>query len=117
MKTLSKFMLQIKNFSIFKSKPSDNEKLPTHRLSAKVGDNYVDIGACWTKTSSKGDKFLSAKLADVYVDHTDNTKSRKGIVLVYEDDLKELAKLAGVELTVEGSTKPQKPLESESSPF
>lgn len=71
----------IKNFSIFKNKPSDNEKLPTHSISAKIGEEYVTIGACWTKEGKAG-KYLSCKLQDVYVDHTDRTKTKKGFVIV-----------------------------------
>lgn len=73
----------IKNFSIFKNKPSDNEKFPTHTISAKYGEDYVNIGACWTK-EGKGGKFLSCKLQDVYVDHTDRTKSKKGFAIADE---------------------------------
>lgn len=77
----------IKNFSIFKSKPSDNEKAPTHTISANVGTKetpeYVNIGSCWTK-EGKGGKFLSCKLQDVYVDHTDRTKTKKGFAIVDE---------------------------------
>jgi len=73
----------IKNFSIFKNKPSDNEKLPTHSISAKYGDEYVTIGACWTKDGKNG-KFLSCKLQDAYVDHTDRTKTKKGFAIADE---------------------------------
>lgn len=75
----------IKNFSIFKNKPSDNEKLPTHSISAKIGEEYLTIGACWTKEAKNG-KYLSCKLQDVYVDHTtnDRTKSRKGYAIADE---------------------------------
>lgn len=77
----------IKNFSIFKNKANDNEKIPTHNISANVGTEhipeYVNIGACWTKEGKNG-KFLSCKLQDVYVDHTDRTKTRKGFAIVDE---------------------------------
>ena len=75
--------MNIKNFSIFKNKPSDNEKAPSHSISANIGTQeqpeYITIGACWTKDGQKG-KFLSCKLQDVYKDHTtdDRTKSRVG---------------------------------------
>lgn len=79
--------MNIKNFSIFKNKPSDNEKLPTHSISANVGTKetpeYVTIGACWTK-EGKGGKFLSCKLQDAFVDHTDRTKTKKGFAIVDE---------------------------------
>lgn len=79
--------MTIKNFSIFKNKEVANEKQPTHSISANVGTQekpeYVNIGACWTK-EGKGGKFLSCKLQDVYVDHTDRTKTRKGFAIVDE---------------------------------
>jgi len=74
----------LKFFSIFKNKPSDNDKLPTHTISANVGTKenpeYVNIGACWTKEGDKG-KYLSCKLQDAWVDHTDRTKTRKGFAI------------------------------------
>lgn len=73
----------IKNFSIFKRKASDNEKAPSHDISAKIGEEYVTIGACWTK-ESKGGKYLSCKLQDAYVDHTDRTKTKKGFAIADE---------------------------------
>jgi uncharacterized protein (DUF736 family) len=73
----------IKNFSIFKLKEQKNEKSPTHTISAKIGEEYVTIGCCWTK-EGKGGKFLSCKLQDVYVDHTDNTKTKKGFAIADE---------------------------------
>lgn len=104
-------MITLKNFSIFKGKQSENEKAPTHRISIKVGDNYLDAGACWTKQDKNGNKFLSAKLADAYVDHTDNSKSRKSVVLVFEEDLKALHTKAGEDYINEvdvPATKPTK---------
>ena len=70
----------IKNFAIFKQEVK-NEKSPTHIMSAKVGEEYVNIGACWTKDGNKG-KFLSCTLQDAWVDHTDATKSRKAYMVV-----------------------------------
>lgn len=106
----------IKNFSIFKNKPSDNEKAPTHKMSTKLGDNFIEIGSCWTKTTQKGDKFLSAQLAKVYVDHTDNSKSRKALVMCFEEDLIALHKKAGLDYVDESlipSTKPKNALEQD----
>ena len=82
-------MENIKSFSIFKSKLSDNPKAPSHNISANVGTTetpeYINIGACWTKEGKSG-KFLSCKLQDAYKDHTtqDNTKSRVGFAVVEE---------------------------------
>lgn len=83
-------MKTFKNFSIFRSKPSDNEKAPTHRISSKDGEVFLDVGACWTKDTAKGDKFLSCSLNNIYVDHTDKTMSRDGFVIVLEKDLNKL---------------------------
>lgn len=107
----------IKNFSVFKNKPSDNEKVPTHSLSAKIGESYINIGSAWTKSTKTGDKYLSAQTAKVYVDHTDNTKSRKSVVIVFEEDLKELHKIAGKEYPVEATTPPKIALENSETAF
>lgn len=84
-------MTYIKNFSIFKQDNKGNEKLPTHGISTKIGEEYVNIGACWTKDSTKG-KYLSCKLSDAWVDSKDNTKSRKSYVIVAEEEI-ELPKI------------------------
>ncbi len=76
----------IKNFSIFRNKPNDNEKLPTHSISAKIGDEYVTIGGCWTKEAKNG-KYLSCKLQDVWVDHSDRSKCRKGFAIADEKQI------------------------------
>lgn len=75
-----------KNFSIFKNKPSDNDKLPTHSISMKVGEEYINIGACWVKNGTNG-SFLSCKLSNAWVDSKDNTKSRKSYVIVAEEEI------------------------------
>lgn len=97
----------IKSFSIFKGKESSNEKAPSHRLSAKIGEEYVDVGAAWTKEGKAG-KFLSAQLSKAYVDHTDNTKSRKSIVMCFEEDLIELHKKAGEDYVNDNEVPQQK---------
>lgn len=51
----------INNFTIFKKDAPVGENMPTHTLSAKIGDNYAQIGSGWTKTSSRGN-FLSCQL-------------------------------------------------------
>jgi uncharacterized protein (DUF736 family) len=76
----------MKNFSIFKKDNKGNDKLPTHTISGKVGDNYVEIGACWTKDSTNG-KYLFCKLSDAWVDTKDSTKSRKSYMIVAEDEI------------------------------
>lgn len=74
-----------KNFSVFKAKPNENPKLPTHALSMKIGEEYVNVGGAWTKDSTNG-KFLSAKLADAWVG-TDKGKAREGFCIVRESEL------------------------------
>ena len=78
----------MKNFSIFKRKASDNEKAPTHDISTKIGEDYVIVGACWTK-DSKGGKFLSCKLQDAYADHTKGIK-RQGFSLRADEEVETL---------------------------
>ena len=64
-----------------------NDKQPDYRISVNIGDkdksDYVEAGACWIKQNSKGQNFLSCKLADAYADHTKNV-ARKGFELVME---------------------------------
>ncbi len=81
-----------KNFSIFKGKGDNTDpKTPSHNVSMKVGESYAIVGAMWTKENQYG-KFLSGKLQDAWVDHTNNSKTRKGFVIVAEDELNALIK-------------------------
>lgn len=65
----------IKNFSLFKNeKKQDNH--PDYKLSAKVGDKYVEIGAGFIKEGKAG-KFISISLSKPY-------KDRKGYIIVEE---------------------------------
>lgn len=78
----------IKNFSIFKyKKPKTGDKAPTHSITTKIGEEFVEIGACWTKESSNGDKYLSCALQKAWVDHTDRTKTRIGFAIANEKDI------------------------------
>lgn len=76
----------IKEFVIFKNKEVKSDKHPTHRINVKINEQFVELGACWSKTSKNNEKFLSCKLRDVYVDKEDRTKTRKGFSIV-EDGL------------------------------
>lgn len=70
-------MEQIKFFNLQKNnKKSDTQ--PDYRISFKTEDSFVEAGACWIKKDSKGGSYLSCKLGDKWVDHTDKTKTRKG---------------------------------------
>lgn len=37
-----------------RAKLSDNPKLPTHSISVKVGEEFITVGACWTKDMKIG---------------------------------------------------------------
>ena len=77
----------IKIFSIFRNKPSDNPKFPTHTISTKIGEEFVKIGSCWTKDGKDGQKYLSCSLQDAWVSTKENTQSQKSYVIVAEEDL------------------------------
>lgn len=58
----------MQNFTIFKVKDHNgDEKKPTHSISAKIGEEFVYIGRCWTKDGNNG-KFLSCSLDKPYQD-------------------------------------------------
>ena len=64
------------NFSIFKvQKDPTNTKLPDYRMSLKIGEEFVECGACWIKESKNG-KYMSCKLSEPYLD------KRKGFEIV-----------------------------------
>lgn len=68
------------NFSCFKVTEKKNEKEPDYRLTAKVGDEFIEIGAGWIKESAKGTKYISFSLSKPY-------KDRKGWKLIEQDEL------------------------------
>lgn len=78
----------IKNFSVFKNKEQKSEKSPTHSLSTKIGEEFVNIGSGWTKDTKGGDKFVSVQMSKPFQD-------KKGFVIVIEDELKALYKECG----------------------
>ncbi len=57
-------------------KKTDNQ--PDYKISFKDGESFVDAGGCWIKKTKTGNSYLSCKLGDIFVDHTDSTKSRDG---------------------------------------
>lgn len=71
----------IKNISIFKVTEKKNEKSPDYRVTAKVGEGFIDVGAGWIKDSAKG-KFISIKFKDQY-------NEQCGFALI-EEDMKKL---------------------------
>lgn len=66
----------IKNFSIFKVDNKNKDNDPDYRISAKVGDEYKEIGAGWIKEGPKS-KYISCQLSKPY-------KDRKGFVITIE---------------------------------
>lgn len=55
------------SFTIFKNTDKKNEKAPDYNISAKIGEKYVNIGACWLKDGAKG-KFFFCQLSKQYQD-------------------------------------------------
>lgn len=96
----------IKHFSIFRAKEGGSDKAPTHNISAKIGEEFVNIGGCWTKEGKSG-KYLSCKLQDVWVDHTDRSKTRKGFAIADEKQI----------LTDEPTNAPETPKTAPSDDF
>lgn len=81
--------IEIKEIMIFKSKPSDNPKAPSHRVMARIGDDLVSVGGAWTNESKKdGSKYLTVKFQNAYKDHTDESKSRKGFHIAVDGAVK-----------------------------
>jgi len=58
----------INQFAIFKVGEKKSDKQPDYRLSAKVGEEYVEIGAGWIKEGKGGSKFISCQLSKPYKD-------------------------------------------------
>lgn len=57
----------MKNLTILKNDKKKSDKEPDYRMSTKIGEEYVTIGACWLKDGAKG-KYFSCKLSDAYND-------------------------------------------------
>lgn len=69
----------IKNFSLFKNNNKKKDNDPDYRISAKIGETFTDIGACWIKDGNKG-KYVSCQLSKPY-------KEKIGFVVVEEEKL------------------------------
>lgn len=72
-----------KNFSIFKAKEKKSEKAPDYNISLKVGEHYVNVGACWLKEGKSG-KYFSCKLSDGYT--SKDGKKTQGFVITQETE-------------------------------
>lgn len=90
----------IRNFVIQKCNKK-NDKQPDRRLSAKYGEEWVDLASGWIKKDRNGNDYVSCQMSKAWVDHTDNTKTRKAFVIVAEQDLIELHKKAGEDYVVD----------------
>ncbi len=66
----------IEQFMCFRVEEKANEKAPDYRLTAKVGEEWVEIGAGWVKEGAKG-KFISFQMKKPYED-----KKGYGIVAI-----------------------------------
>lgn len=84
----------IKSFFVFKNDKATG-KAPSHKIMAKIGEEFVEAGAGWTKEGRNG-KFISAQLSKEWKSD-DGTKSREGYVMVAEKELKDLYSRAGEE--------------------
>lgn len=53
--------MELPNFIDIYPNKSDNPKAPTHRVMARVGDNYEELYVCWKDTTKSGHTRLSCK--------------------------------------------------------
>lgn len=85
-----------KSLAIFKKEPTDDPKKPTHDLTASLQnpdgtyEKSVNVGSAWTKDGQKG-KYLSASFNK---SREWEGKTISGYVLVREDELDKVIKLA-----------------------
>lgn len=76
----------MKNFSIFRNtNKKEGSTAPDYKMSVKVGEEYVECGACWLKEGKSG-KYFSCKLSDHYLDREKNI-AKKGFELTFEEEL------------------------------
>lgn len=52
------------NFQIFKNKYKKADNQPDYKISAKIDDKYVEIGAGWKKEMKNGEVYISCKLSE-----------------------------------------------------
>lgn len=85
-----------KSLAIFKKDPTDDPKKPTHDVTASLQnpdgtyEKSINVGSAWTKDGQKG-KYLSVGLSK---SRTWEGKTLSGYVLVNEDELNKVLKLA-----------------------
>lgn len=90
-------MKAIRNFTITINQNKKSDKAPDRRISAKLGEEWIEIASGWKKQDKNGRDYVSCQMSKSWVDANDNSKTRKGWVIVAEEDLKE----AGIELELE----------------
>lgn len=97
-----------KHFNVFKLNDDSNAnpKMPSHRIACRLveGGKGETIGKCWTKDGKYG-KYLSGSLNDVYIDHSDSSKSREAFCVVKESDLDYLESMVSTGVANKPSTK------------
>ena len=57
-------MKQYNNISVFKAKPSQNEKAPQFNVVIEMADGTKWRGGLWERTSKAGTKYLSGSLEE-----------------------------------------------------
>lgn len=73
--------MEIKNFSIFKNTRKEKDNQPDYKLSTKIGDEFVNIGAGWIKVTKgteknpEGIKYISVAIDKKYMITEDNLTS------------------------------------------
>ena len=73
-------MTKIENFTI-QGNTKTKDVQPDHKLSTKVGEQWIEFGASWVKTSEKtGKKYFSGRVDKKYA-----------LVLMTEEEYKALA--------------------------
>src|SRR3990167_11325676 len=99
-------MIILKSFMVQKTNKK-SEKAPDRRMTAKYGEEWVEIASGWVKKDKNGNDYVSCQMSKSWVDHTDRTKTRKGFVIVAEEDLKVLFKSAGEEYPEDAPRTPE----------
>lgn len=57
-------MKQYNNISVFKAKPSNNEKAPQFNVVVEMADGQKFRGGLWERVSKAGTKYLSGSLQE-----------------------------------------------------
>lgn len=90
----------MKQFAIFKNTKKENDKQPDYKLSAKIDDVYVEVGAGWIKEGKTG-KFIAVKLADNFNEKPGFTlEMEKSIQPNFEKDSKGVAMKSPAETVI-----------------